>query len=280
MAPFDEQTAKQHQAAWAAHLSVPVVQTNSIRMKLVLIPPGEFDMGSTPEEVAELIAEGQRQKTHDWHLSRVASEAPRHRVQITKPFYLGLCEVTQTEYEQVMGKNPSEFASDSNRPVERVSWNEASEFCRKLSEFPAEKAAGAVYRLPTEAEWEYACRAGTTTRFDFGDDPASMDQHAWWRSSSQGRTQPVGRLQPNAWALFDMHGNVWEWCADWWAADYYAKSPAADPAGPDSGAERVLRGGAWKYDNPLNFRCAFRNHDLPAKGYHDNGFRVARSLAP
>ena len=179
-----------------------------------------------------------------------------------------------------MGKNPSEFAPDSNRPVERVSWNEANEFCRKLSEFPAEKAAGAVYRLPTEAEWEYACRAGTTTRFDFGDDPASMDQHAWWRSNSQSRTQPVGRLQPNAWALFDMHGNVWEWCADWWAADYYAKSPTADPAGPDSGAERVLRGGAWKYDNPLNFRCAFRNHDLPAKGYHDNGFRVARSLAP
>ena len=243
IAPFDEKTAKQHQAAWAAHLSVPVVQTNTIGMKLVLIPPGEFNMGSTPEEVAELIAEGRRQKTHDWHLSRVASEAPRHRVQITKPFYLGLCEVTQKEYEQVIGKNPSEFASDSNRPVERVSWNEANEFCRKLSEFPAEKAAGAVYRLPTEAEWEYACRAGTTTRFVFGDDPAGMDQHAWWRSSSQGSTQPVGRLQPNAWALFDMQGNVWEWCADWWAADYYANSPAADPPGPASGSDP---GVAWR----------------------------------
>jgi formylglycine-generating enzyme required for sulfatase activity len=178
-----------------------------------------------------------------------------------------------------MGKNPSEFR-DSSRPVEGVSWDDATEFCRKLSESPAEKAAGAAYRLPTEAEWEYACRAGTATRFAYGDDPAGLDQYAWWKNNSQGRTQAVGRLQPNAWALFDVHGNVWEWCADWWAADYYAQSPTDSPLGPDTGSDRVLRGGAWKFDNPVNLHGTFRNHDLPGHGYHDYGFRVVRNLVP
>ena len=177
-----------------------------------------------------------------------------------------------------MGKNPSEFR-DSSRPVEGVSWDDATEFCRKLSESPVEQAAGAVYRLPTEAEWEYACRAGTAARFAFGDDPASLDQHAWRKSNSQGRTQAVGRLQPNAWALFDVHGNVWEWCADWWAPDYYAKSPTDGPLGPSTGSDRVLRGGAWKFDNPVNFHSTFRSHDLPVHQYHDYGFRVVRDLA-
>ena len=218
-------------------------------------------------------------------MDRLPTEAPKHRVKITRPFCLGLCEVTQGEYERVMGSNPSRYKGDPNRPVEMVSWQDAVEFCRTLSELPKEKGAGAVYRLPTEAEWEYACRAGTETRYSFGDDAALLGQHAWWNRNSQGRTQPVGRLKPNAFGLLDMHGNAWEWCADWSGADYYAKSATDDPTGPDSGVGRVLRGGSWSGGNLVGFRCAYRNfayddHNAVGGRRQDFGFRVARTLAP
>ena len=280
VAPFDEKKAKQHQAAWARHLKVPVVQTNSIGMKLVLIPPGEFDMGSTKEEVQRLVEKARGHNAPASYIDLLRSEAPTHRVKITKPFCLGLCEVTQAEYERVMGGNPSRFKGEPSRPVETVNWNDAVEFFRRLSELPKEKAAGVVYRLPTQAEWEYACRAGTTTRYSFGDDAALLGQHAWWGRNSQGRTQPVGRLRPNAWGLFDVHGNVWEWCADWHAADYYARSPTDDPPGPDSGASRVLRGGSWNNSHPGSFRGAFRNYSGPDRRFDNSGFRVARTLTP
>jgi formylglycine-generating enzyme required for sulfatase activity len=184
--------------------------TNSIGMKLVLIPKGTFTMGSPENEAGRIEDEGE------------------HQVTISRDYYLGVYEVTQEQYEQVMGTNPSYFQGDhvaerdpktgvvkeidsSNHPVEQVSWEDAVEFCERLSELPEEKAAGRVYRLPTEAEWEYACRAGTNTKYSFGDDEGQLGDYAWFEANSGG-THPVGQKQPNAWGLYDTHGNVFEWC--------------------------------------------------------------------
>jgi formylglycine-generating enzyme required for sulfatase activity len=277
VAPFDEKKAKVLQAQWSKYLKAPAVVANSIGMRLVLIPPGEFDMGSAPEDVARLLEEGRRQNLPGWYLERLPAEAPKHRVRISKPFYLGLCEVTQAEYVWVMGKDPSKFKGDSNRPVEQMSWNDAVEFCQRLGASPKEKATGAVYRLPTEAEWEFACRAGAMTRYSFGDAPPDFGQHAWWKGNSQGQTQPVGRLSPNAWGLFDMHGNVLEWCQDWYGP--YQAGAVSDPRGPGTGLERVLRGGGWGDDGGA-CRSAFRHGRDPGNWAQYFGFRVARNVAP
>ena len=236
--PSMREKAKEHQAAWAKHLGVPAEITNSIGMNLALIPPGEFDMGSTPEEAAWVV---ERFKEND---NNRVQETPRHRVKITKPFYLGMYHVTQAEYEKVMGMNPSRFTEkqvdastfkpplsegdaknrldarekvagkDTSRyPVEFVTWDECVEFCRKLSAIPAERAAGRVYRLPTEAKWEYACRAGTTTQWYCGDDESRTADAAWSCHNAGGMTHPVGEKNPNAWGLYDMHGNAYQWCA-------------------------------------------------------------------
>ena len=141
-------------------------------------------------------------------------------MRITKPFYLGRHEVTQEQYERVMGVNPSNFKGPQH-PVEQVSWDDAVSFCDKLSALPEEQAAGRMYRLPTEAEWEYACRAGSTTRYSFGDDEADLGDHAWFDDNSSPRHIRWARSSPNAWGLYDMHGNVWEWCADWYDENYY-----------------------------------------------------------
>jgi formylglycine-generating enzyme required for sulfatase activity len=230
-------------------------------------------MGSTEQEVPALIQEFTRRGAHRWVLDRIPSEAPRHRVKITRPFYLSVCEVTQAEYDRVMGTNPSQHRESPNLPVERVTWNNAVEFCRRLGELPQEKAAGRVYRLPTEAEWEYACRAGTTTRYNFGDEAKLLHQFACWLHNSRLKTRPVGQMRPNAWGVFDMHGNAWEWCADWYGTDYYQQSPVDDPAGPDSGSARVLRGGSCKVAGD-GCRCAFRLANPPGKQFDDYGFRV------
>jgi formylglycine-generating enzyme required for sulfatase activity len=179
-----------------------------------------------------------------------------------------------------MGTNPSEFRGDPNRPVDNVSWHDAVEFCRRLSELLAEKEARAAYRLPTEAEWEYACRAGTTTRYGFGDDAKDLGLYGAWRSTSQGQSRPVGGLQPNAWGLLDMHGNLWEWCADWYAPAYYAESPTDDPQGPDSGSVCVLRGGSWQSSAPTILRSAYRGGGGPNDKNRCLGFRVARAPGP
>ncbi len=192
--------------------------TNSIGMKLVLIPKGTFQMGSPIEEAGA---------DNDEHL---------HQVTISKDYYLGVTEVTQGQYKKVMGVNPSRFqrlafASDSSMyPVESVSWEDAVEFCKRLSELPEENKAGRVYRLPTEAEWEYACRAGSKTAFYFGDDLELIGAYAWHAANSGGRTHPVGEKKPNAWGLHDMHGNVWEYCSDWF--DDYPEGAVTDPVGP------------------------------------------------
>ncbi|HEX7378460.1 MAG TPA: SUMF1/EgtB/PvdO family nonheme iron enzyme, partial [Pirellulales bacterium] len=217
--------------------------TNSIGMKLTLIPAGEFMMGSPDSE------EG-------WS----KDEGPRHRVRITKPFYLGVYEVTQAEYERVMGENPSYFSSGGDGassvsglntgrfPVESVSWEDAVAFCGKLSDFAGERAAGRRYRLPTEAEWEYACREGATTPFSFGSQlngrEANCAGNYPYGTTEKGplleRTTTVGSYRANAFGLFDMHGNALEWCADWYDSDYYATSPVNDPPGSAAGSFRVI----------------------------------------
>ena len=173
-----------------------------------------------------------------------STEENLHRVCITSPFLLGMFQVTQAEYATVIGQNPSKFHGKT-RPVEHLSWREATEFCRQLSELPAEMAAGRRYRLPTEAEWEYSCRAGTETAFAFGDDLSKLQAQFCkiWVSTPQP-TCPVGMYPPNHWGLFDMHGNVWEWCSDWFSRSYYSKSPSSDPKGPSKGTHHVLRGGS------------------------------------
>jgi len=201
-------------------------------------------------------------------------ELPVHQVTLTKPFYLGVHEVTQQQYEKVMGKNPSDF-SDAKNPIEQVNWNDVVEFCRRLSELPEEKAAGHVYRLPMEAEWEYACRAGTTTEYSFGDSESQLGEYAWFNGNSDDTTHPVGQKKANPWGLYDMHGNVWEWCQDWYAP--YGSSPPADPQGPTSGSSRVLRGGSWLYD-PQGVRSARRYGGGPDGRFTIVGFRVVGLL--
>ena len=196
-----------------------------------------------------------------------------HEVTLTQPFYIGIVEVTQEQYTLVMGTNPSNF-KDLTNPVEQVSWEDAMNFCRKLSELPYEKNAGRSYRLPTEAEWEYACRAGTTTKFTFGDDQSSLGDHAWFDMNSSNKTNPVGEKKPNAWGLYDMHGNVWEWCSDWYGE--YPKGVVSDPSGPQKGSLRALRGGSWN-DRAGLCRSANRGGDSPDARSCPLGFRIALS---
>ena len=223
--------------------------TNSIGMDLKLLPAGVFTMGD---------------------------EGAEHEVRLTNPFMLGVYEVTQSQYERVMGNNPSRFNGDNN-PVERVSWDDAVEFCRKLSALLSEKAAGRVYRLPTEAEWEYACRAGTTTEYSFGDDDSRLGDYAWFGGNSGDRTYPVGGKKPNAWGLYDMHGNVWEWCQDRYGA--YPGHAITNPSGPNSGSDRVGRGGGWV--SPVeSCRSGSRRGEYPSLRYVNSGnfgFRVCLS---
>ncbi|MFM7129761.1 MAG: formylglycine-generating enzyme family protein, partial [bacterium] len=237
--------------------------TNSIGMKLKLIPAGTFIMGSPIEE------------------DGADDDEEEHKVTLSKDYYLGIYEVTQGQYEQVMGNNPSHFQKrvlkkrdSSMYPVEQVSWNDAVEFCERLSSLPEEKKAGRVYRLPTEAEWEYAFRAGSKTAFTFGDNANGLGAYAWFVGNSEGQTHPVGEKKPNAWGLYDMHGNVWEWCSDWYGA--YPKQTVTDPVGPREGSDRVFRGGGWSRD-ATDCRSAIRYGIIPTIGDRDFGFRVALS---
>ena len=232
-------------AAAPAELTVDL--GGGVTMKLVLIRPGKFMMGDGKD---------------------------RHEVTLSKPFYMGVTEVTQAQYEAVMGANPSHFKGATN-PVEMVYWNDAAGFCKKLSEKTRQ-----TFRLPTEAEWEYACRAGTQTAYSFGDDPSALGDYAWWDWNGGWTTHPVGQKRPNAWGLYDMHGNVWEWCADWFGE--YPKGPVTDPSGPATGSgARVVRGGAWDFVGTAVFRCAFRAYNDPSDRLDSHGrlgFRCARTL--
>jgi formylglycine-generating enzyme required for sulfatase activity len=247
--------------------------TNSIGMKFVLIPAGKFVMGSqlSPEEVVRRY--GGEAK---WY----KDEQPSHPVKITKPFYLQTTEVSQGQWEKVMGDNPSRFKDCGNDcPVEQVSWNDVQKFISKLNKMEGINK----YRLPTEAEWEYACRAETTTPFFTGEcistDQANYNGNNPGNNCPKGqfreKTVKVGSFQPNAWGLYDMHGNVYEWVQDWYG-DYPSNS-VVDPKGPKKGEDRVLRGGSWYY-NARNLRSANRLRDYPVFRYYNYGFRVARDF--
>ena len=238
--------------------------TNSIGMQLKLVQPGTFPMG----------------KSRPYH-------EPDHEVTLTEPFRLGIYPVTQAEYERVMKTNPSRLTDDERRPVILVSWFDAVEFCNRLSEqerlppyydVEGQKVTvvnGVGYRLPTEAEWEYACRAGSEQLYCFGDDESQLHQYAWYNKNADGTTHPVGEKQPNAWGLYDMHGNVTEWC---W--DCYSKlpsSPAENPVGPSQGSNRMSRGGCH-YDTAGRCTAAYRLELVPEIRDRGVGFRVATAI--
>jgi formylglycine-generating enzyme required for sulfatase activity len=250
----------------------PAEVTNSIGMKFVTLPPGTFQMG-TP------FTEAHR-----------SSDESLHEITLSKPFSLGIHEVSQAEYQRVMGVNPSNFTAarfkelkDTGRfPVEQVSWDDAVAFCEKLGDLPDEKAAGRTYRLPTEAEWEYACREGKSrTPFHFGESLGSTVANIHGKypygkappGDSLQRTTSVGSYKPNALGLHDMHGNVWEWCADKYDRDYYLNSPARDPTGPRNPERRVARGGSWRND-AARCRSGYRGKYLPDTRLDNLGFRV------
>ena len=231
--------------------------TNSIGMEFVLIPAGTFEMGSDPQCA---------QDKHD--------EMPAHTVTISKSFYLGKYPVTQAQWEAVTGSNPG-WDIGPNNPVERVAWDDVQVFIGKLNE----KEGGNKYRLPTEAEWEYAARAGASSAYSFGDDAEELFRYAWYKDNSGGTTHPVGQKLPNPWGLHDVHGNVWEWVQDWYGEAYYATSPGTDPKGPSNGEFRVLRGGS-QHDGARSCRSAFRESFMPWLPDNRLGFRLAFSVEP
>ncbi len=308
----------------------PAVQTNSLGMRFVRIPAGEFLMGS--EEPAATLARDFPQLPPE-RFALLGDEAPVHKVRITRAFWMGQHEVTVGQFRRFLERsgyvpesiadgtggygwrvdydpaqtargdafegrdrryawnNPG-FAQGDDHPVVNVTWNDAQALAAWLS-----RTEGRRYRLPTEAEWEYACRAGTRTRYSTGDDPASLrgsanvfDQRTaayWpqWKAMALPAddgftfTAPVGSGAPNAWGLYDMHGNAWEWVADWHADDYYAHSPVDDPQGPADGTVRVRRGGSW-HTWPFYARAAYRNWNAPDTRYTLVGIRLVREDGP
>ena len=230
--------------------------SHGIGMVFVRIPAGVFTMGAPA-----------------WDVTAPYHETPAHRVRISQPFDLGVYPVTQAQWAAVLGMHPRAGLGDPTRPVEQVSWHDVQTFLQRLMT----TETGVLYRLPTEAEWEYACRAGSTTAYSFGDDPDQLGAHAWYTANAKGVAHPVGQLRPNAWGLYDMHGNVGEWVHDWYDDAYYARSPACDPRGPDAGEARVHRGGSWHASAGL---CGSpsRNRWHPREHVRGLGFRVLREV--
>ena len=236
-------------------------------MAFVWIEPGVFMMGSPESEVG-----------HSYH------EGPLHEVEISRGFWLGKYEVTQGEWEAVMGTTPwsgdSFVRSNPSHPAVYISWNDVQRFVEKLNDVAGET----VYRLPTEAEWEYACRAGTSTRWSFGDDESDLTDYAWyranaWNAGKKEYAQRVGTKRANPWGLYDMHGNVWEWVQDWYGTGYYNSSPRVDPPGPTSGSDRVARGGDFD-GYAERVRSAARIVSWPGARYRSFGERLVRLYNP
>ncbi len=230
-----------------------------VSLKLAPIPAGTFLMGSPKGDIGAAFNESDRLKAKDYY---------QHEVTLSRAFLIGVTEITQAQYRRVTGQNPSVFKGD-DLPVDNVSWDDAVKFCELLS-----AKTGKVVRLPTEAEWEYACRAETSTRYYFGQDPdhAFLADHAWYEANSGRRTQPVGKKTPNRWGLHDMGGNVWEWCSDFFKGPYEDKT-VTDPRGAPAGDTRVMRGGCWD-TGPLSARSANRGGIIPSRATSRFGFRV------
>ena len=225
-------------------------------ISFIFIQPGCFQMGNDKPAT-----------------DRTVGETPSHRVCIEKPFYMGETEVTQKQWQDVMGNNPSKNKVE-DKPVDRVSWNDVQEFIQKLNA----KEGGNYFRLPTEAEWEYAARAGSDADYSFGDSTSSLPQYAWFGNLGyKGSSHEVAQKDPNKWGLYDMHGNVWEWVQDWYDGTYYSASPANNPTGPETGKYRVYRGGSF-IGKATNLRSAVRFSALPMSRTHDVGFRLARQI--
>ena len=257
--------------AWPVRAVGPSAEPTEITtpsgVNMMLLPAGTFTMGDEDGEVDE----------------------PEHKVAVG-PFYIDQYEVTQEEFQRVMGENPSKVKGQKN-PVEQIRWSDAVRYCNARSRLEGLEAAYDLdtwtcrfeangYRLPTEAEWEYAARAGATSAYVFGDEETKLKQHAWYKANAGGKPRPVRQRRPNAWKLYDMHGNVWEWCNDFYKVDYYLESPEKDPRGPVSGEKKVLRGGCWN-SNPDACRSAYRYNENPAYtdacfGYDIYGFRCVR----
>ncbi len=326
IAPFSAAQVGEHQSAWARHLGQLVETENSLKMTLVLLPPGEFRMGSSPAQIEEALrlletvprkAAGEDGRIQD-------EEGPAHRVVLTRPIRIARTETTigqfrqfieatryLTETERFGGGNSKKtdeadpvkrnaiwrtpgYPVTDECPVTQITWNDMIAFCNWLSVNEGRRAAyrqdenkdwrrdvaSGGYRLPTEAEWEYACRAGTTTHWSFGDDIRELDRHAWFnRTAEAGRrigARPVGSLRANPFGLYDMHGNAWERCEDFLEPAWYRKSPELDPTGPAKGTNRMARGGGWHYFD-LHTRSAYRNNYSPTARTGNIGFRVVLS---
>lgn len=250
---------------------------NSVRMRFVRIPAGEFSMGRS-QSYREIL----RLTTIHFGVDRaIRTEVPQHRVRIAA-FLMQTTEVTQQQWKDVMGTRPwnnkGSFVKEGpGYPATYVTWNDAQEFCLRLG-----KMEGKTYRLPTEAEWEYACRAQTSTLYSFGDSPAEMPDYGWITDNAysigESFAHRVARQKPNEWGLYDMHGNVWEWCGDWFGEDYYQHSAEDDPRGPSDGTKRIIRGGSWR-SSDTHARSTFRFGLSPSDAENDLGFRVVAVLS-
>lgn len=307
IAPFNTQQARAYQTSWASRLGVPREWTNSIGMRFVLIPPGEYTRG-VPVEANTLYRGYFPSDTH--MLECFDTQSPPHRVVIAKSFYLGVCEVTQGQYSTIVERNPATFSAQgrlsqavegqdtSGLPIETVSWNDAVLFCRRLSEGEGHSLCytasdelqpdGSGYRLPSDAEWEYACRAGTETRHSNGDSDQELREVGWTSSQAGNEAgadappHPVGQLKTNAFGLNDMHGNLWEWCHDWYSTSYYREfiqPRMVDPFGPAASPtrERTIRGGYY-HGPPYRGHSANRDCCRTDLGFHHIGFRVLMSV--